>query len=392
MLRNIDHSLVEDARRILTLLCFASRPLTVREIIDGVAVEINTSTGLNRKRRLQDSNDIRDICVGFIDIGLGTDHTTETYHEEELTPTVRIAHFSVQEYLESERIRHQKAVMFSLASVTAHTEIAQICLTYLLEHGLSSSNLDQNLLEEFPLAKFAAMYWYHHYRTTAKHDPGLEDSILKLFQRQDSFATWVKLHDMDRSWDTSINFRRTLDDIPAPVYYASLLGLDQALHDLVNNEQLESTKIPALSPTSRSSVSKNINAQGGRFGNALQAASSGGHEKVVQMLLDKRADVNAQGGYYGNALQAASSGGYDKVVTMLLDKGADANEQGGYYGNALQAASSGGHNKVVTMLLDKGADVKAQGGYYGNVLQAASSGGYDKVVTMLLDKGAVSRV
>ena len=202
MLCNIDHSLVEDARRILTLLCFASRPLTVREIIEGVAVEINTSTGLNRKRRLEDSNDIREICVGFIDIGLGTDHTSETYHEEELTRIVRIAHFSVQEYLESERIRHQKAAIFSLTSVTAHAEIAQICLTYLLEHGLSSSNLDQNLLEGFPLAKFAAMYWYRHYQTTAKHDPGLEDSILKLFQRQDSFATWVKLHDMDRSWDT----------------------------------------------------------------------------------------------------------------------------------------------------------------------------------------------
>ena len=41
---------------------------------------------------------------------------------------------------------------------------------------------------------------------------------------------------MDRSWDTSINFGRTLDDILASVYYASLLGLDQALRDLVNNE------------------------------------------------------------------------------------------------------------------------------------------------------------
>ncbi len=124
----------------------------MREIIDGVAVKINNSTGLNRKRRLQDSNDIRDICVGFIDIGLGTDHTTGTFHNKRLIPTVRIAHFSVQEYLESERIRHQKAAVFSLANVTAHAEIAQICLIYLLEHDLSSSTLDYSLLEEFPLA------------------------------------------------------------------------------------------------------------------------------------------------------------------------------------------------------------------------------------------------
>ncbi len=360
----------------------------MQEVIDGVAVKIVNCTGLNRKRRLQDSNDVREICIGFIDIGLGADHTTETYHQEELRRTVRIAHFSVQEYLESERIRHQKAAIFSLTSLTAHGEIAQICLTYLLEHGLSSSNLDQSLLEEFPLAKFAAMYWYHHYQNTAKHDPGLEDSILKLFQRQDSFATWVKLHDIDRPWDTSIDFRRELDDIPAPVYYASLLGLDQALHDLVNSEKLESTTIPALPPAPASNVSKKINAQGGQYGNALQAASYGGHEKVVQMLLDKGADVKAQGGGDGNALQAASDGGHEKVVQMLLDKGADVKAQGGYFGNALQAASYGGHEKVVQMLLDKGADVKAQGGGYGNALQAASYGGHEKVVQMLLDKGA----
>ena len=335
MLCNIDHHLIEDARRILTLLCFAPRPLTVREIIDGIAVEINGSTGLNPKRRLQDANDIREICIGFIDIGLSAGYTTETYHEEELTPTVRIAHLSVQEYLESERIQHQKAAIFHLTSVTAHGEIAQICLTYLLEHGLSSSNLDQSLLEEFPLAKFAAMYWYHHYQGAAKHDPGLKDFILKLFQRQDSFATWVKLHDMDRPWNASITFRRALNDIPAPVYYASLLGLDQVLHDIINSEQLEGITMPALSLESTSNLSKKINTQGGYYGNALQAASYRGHDKVVQILLDKGADINAQGEYYGNALQAASIGGHDKVMKMLLDKGADVNAQGGASGSLI---------------------------------------------------------
>ena len=35
----------------------------------------------------------------------------------------------------------------------------------------------------------------------------------------------------------------------------------------------------------------------------------------------KGIDVNAQGGGYGIALQAASDGGHDQVVQMLLDKG-----------------------------------------------------------------------
>ncbi len=57
------------------------------------------------------------------------------------------------------------------------------------------------------------------------------------------------------------------------------------------------------------------------------------------MLLDVGADVKAEGGKYGNALQAASKYGHEKVVQMLLDAGADVKAEGGYYGNALQAAS-----------------------------------------------------
>jgi ankyrin repeat protein len=76
---------------------------------------------------------------------------------------------------------------------------------------------------------------------------------------------------------------------------------------------------------------------------------------VVKMLLDKGADVNVQGGFYGNALQAASYGGHEQVVKMLLDRDADVNAQGGEYSNALYAASFRGHEQVVKMLLDAGA-------------------------------------
>jgi Ankyrin repeats (3 copies) len=79
------------------------------------------------------------------------------------------------------------------------------------------------------------------------------------------------------------------------------------------------------------------------------------------LLLDKGADINAQGGEYGNALQAASTKGHEVVVRLLLDKGADVNAQGGLYSNALQAAWAQGHEVVVQLLLDEGADVNAQG-------------------------------
>lgn len=56
---------------------------------------------------------------------------------------------------------------------------------------------------------------------------------------------------------------------------------------------------------------------------------------MVQILLGRGVDVNAEGGHFGNALQAASFGGYEKAVLMLLRGGADVNAQCGKYGNAI---------------------------------------------------------
>ncbi|CAG8164625.1 unnamed protein product [Penicillium salamii] len=129
-----------------------------------------------------------------------------------------------------------------------------------------------------------------------------------------------------------------------------------------------------------------INAADKTRGNPLMWASRNGHNKI------HGADVNAHGEYYGNALQAASSGGYDTIVQILLEHGADVNAQvsaqGGFHRSALQAASSRGHDNIVQMLLEHGADVKALESYHGSALQAASSGGHHKIEQMLLDPGA----
>ena len=68
--------------------------------------------------------------------------------------------------------------------------------------------------------------------------------------------------------------------------------------------------------------------------------------------------MNARGGHYSNALQAASMRGHEKVVKMLGERGVDVNAQGGEYGNALQAASYRGHEKVVMMLIEGEGDIK----------------------------------
>jgi ankyrin repeat protein len=96
-------------------------------------------------------------------------------------------------------------------------------------------------------------------------------------------------------------------------------------------------------------------------GSALQAAVYRGHEKIIELLLNKGADVNTQGGRHGSALQAAIAGRDKKIIELLLSKGADVNAQEGEYGNALQAAIVERDEKIIELLLNKGAHINAQG-------------------------------
>ncbi|GKT42724.1 putative ankyrin repeat protein L93 [Colletotrichum spaethianum] len=169
------------------------------------------------------------------------------------------------------------------------------------------------------------------------------------------------------------------------------LRKEYLLHNEVDAGLLYTLALNALPNLLRAIAEiSDVNAQGGKYGSALQVASTKGHQQIVQLLLEAGANVNTQSGKYGSALQIASTKGYQQIVQLLLNAGADVNAQGGFYGNTLQAACAleRGNPEIVQLLLEAGADVNAQGGEYGNALQAASIQGHQQIVQLLLEAGA----
>lgn len=153
---------------------------------------------------------------------------------------------------------------------------------------------------------------------------------------------WISLG--GQKWNLTIN-------------QALLLGLDRTLNELINTTNADNPTTTALSLTTSTQISRLVNAQGGEYGNALRASCKG-YQPVVQLLLDKRADVKLRGpANCRNALQAASSEGHNEVVRLLREKGVDFNAEGGKYGNALQAASVENHNSGVKWLMENGAQI-----------------------------------
>ncbi|KAK1838141.1 pfs domain-containing protein [Colletotrichum chrysophilum] len=355
VLSRIPPEFEQNAIRILQFLAFSERPLRVEEAVDVIAVVAKNKPRFDAKNRMPQADEISIYCSSLVAVVTrGEDRDTKMKE-------LQLAHFSVKEYLISDRLQQNISRIFTEAQATA--SITEVCLAYLLEldHSLSVKSVRQS----YPLAQYAARYWMSH---AIQADISKVHHLIREFcLDKDSPQTCYSLYKPDRPWEREEESSRS--DMIGVLYYMAYGGILSAVEDVLKN-------------------GADVNAQGGRYGNALQAASSRGHQEIVQILLKHRADVNAQGDEYGNALYAASEGSHQEIVQMLLNKGADINAQGGRYGNALQAASKEGHQEIVQILLKHRADVNAQGGELGNALQAASSRGHQEIVQILLKYGA----
>ena len=67
--------------------------------------------------------------------------------------------------------------------------------------------------------------------------------------------------------------------------------------------------------------------QGSNGATALMLAAGNGHERVVELLIQRGAEVNLQNSEGATALMGAAYYGYARVVDMLLQRGVEINLQ-----------------------------------------------------------------
>jgi hypothetical protein len=373
MLTRIKKMYHQEALTLLRWLAYARSPPTLAELVDAAIIDPDEESSIDTEER-GGLRDALNILFGLVTIeenqsdggnhyetksftgnvpAAGSERDGAMFHSEHLTSDtrVRLAHFSVKEYLESERMLESGAHQFYLESATGHRALAQSCLKYLRYYSLSrEKTLTKQDLETFPLLKYAAQSWFYHSALQYGGEVSREVSLLHLGQVRDD---WLIVHDPDEPWKQPFARReKEKKESGSAIYYASLLGLHAVVTKHLDNKA-------------------SVDVEGGRYGTALQAASVGGHKEIVQLLLDKGPNVDAKSGYHGSPLQAASARGHKDIVHLLLDKGANVDAVGGLYSSPLQAASVKGHKEIVQLLLDKGANADVVGGWDDTALQAA---------------------
>ena len=379
ILLGIDDTDYGYTRRFLLWLCFAVRPLTLEELAATVTVDLEAENGpiFEYENKIQDSSDVWKMCSSFV--------------VEAKTDEIKLAHFSIKEYLLSDYVKKhpdEQIKGFSLSQELSHLMISQTCLAYLLQFDIPESvnYPDRSLMD------YAATNWIFHTRSSGD-DKSQELFLSGLMMRlltpdKPAFVEWVKIYDPQNAFK----------HLP-PLYYACKAGLIGVTLSLLKNEVDANTwkegkyghVLQVASNEGHEAIAKllidngaDVNAQGGEHGNALHIAVFHGHEAIAKLLIENKADVNAQGGHHGNALNAASTRGYEAIVKLLIENGANVNAQGGEHGNALQAARFSGYEAIAKLLIENGADVKAQQEKYENMLQAASFHSHDAIEKPLI--------
>ncbi|KAJ7208362.1 ankyrin repeat-containing domain protein [Mycena pura] len=412
--------------RTMNWLIFSRQAMTLHEITDALAFNFEHKPLCFDTEERMGPDALLAACAGFVVVS------------QDVERTIKLAHSSVKEYFLGPTGTRLSGDC-EISEQAAHHLLAWTCISYLcsFDHVLES---DADL-QQYPLTLYAAENWMVHLilcddigldncgNTENWHKQGskqvmipssraaqdidvpkvlndtreLIDAAIQLIQPESTqYTTLLRLYDVDSLRLKYKNERaRGAPSLPS-LYIAAFFGIGQVVCELLERGADLNVQGGRFGNTLQAASywghidimhcllksGADVNSQGGEYGNALQAASCAGHIEIAHFLIESGADVNAQGGYYSNALQAALYRGHIEIARLMTESGADVNVQGGYYGNTLQTTSYGGHTEIAHLLLKSGTDVNAQGGYYGNALQAASHEGHIEIARLLLEGGA----
>ncbi|CAG8957981.1 hypothetical protein HYFRA_00000324 [Hymenoscyphus fraxineus] len=362
----------------------ATRPLTIKELAEAIVIDSTQEPPFQEENRLPDPNWIIPILSSLVVISTHVEHPNRDrkylpYIEDPAT-LVKLAHFSVKEYLTSDRIRHSAASEFYMTNSVADEACAKGSLQYLCS-CFASERITRSYsdLNEFPLLKYASESWYSHASIYQDLEvPEMDDLILKFLSTEETREPWLWLQDLDHGWfrpaELAIGYlggpqEEMRKPISTPLYIAASLGWTKYLATLINQ-------------------GVDIDQKGGWYGTALQGATFYNKPWAVNLLLNAGANANQMGGFSSHALEIACIRGHLDITKRLIEAGVDINTNVTSVGTPLQAASRRGEVAIMKVLIDAGAEVNAPPGDYDTALGEACLSKNLDAIKLLIESGA----
>jgi ankyrin repeat protein len=358
-LLDIDEENWAYAHRLFQCIVVARRPLHVEELAEFLAFKSEAGGSLTFEGNWRPEN-ARDTV-------LSTCSSLIAIVDVEGSPVIQFSHFSVKEYLTSNRTAEGRVSRYYIPLEPAHLFVTQASLSLLLQ---LDKHVTKKIIEDLPLARYAGRYWTDHAKFG--NVPSLTEDLIKRFFNPENhhFANWVWIYDTisHKSMNTESPSRPT----SAPLHYAAFYGYYRVAEWLITT------------------CSQHINDGSGYDSSTpLHFASRQGRFTVVQLLLTHRADVNARDMDCWTPLHHASLNGCSKVVRLLLEHGADVDSESNYGETPLFFLfECSGNLEAAQVLLGYGANPNTRSTFGENPLYMALKSGSQALTQLLLKYGA----
>jgi ankyrin repeat protein len=346
MLAAIEDLYFDEARTALQWLVFTNAPLSIAELAEACSISYTSETVPFLKHGGHaDIMGLLNVLGNLILVGdpipyhPGTEEVPDPpkYDPEFHQRRVRLSHFSVQEYLVSDRLREsvKHISTYALHEVESSYDLAQRCCAYLMyfvcelspqvqkwidyEHlpypdvfasfygSVSSLDHWDRFEPQYPLLGYCSRQWTEHLRLAESSMGALPEENplhLQVLEQEKVTATWLRLGPEERYWFRSEKGmeKKGWNDKTRALYWASSFRLPKTvslLCDLLSRQDK--------------------NYEDGKTGTVLQASAYWGNLALVKALLKRGSNANLKMGPHGSPLQAAAKGGFMEIVSVLLE-------------------------------------------------------------------------
>ena len=367
ILKEINNANQVHAYRLLQCLTVASRPFRVEELAEVLAFDLSTEgiPKLNADWRWENQEEaVLSACSSLVSVVI-----------EDGFRIVQFSHFSVKEFLTSDRLACCLEVsQFHIPIESSHVILAQACLGVLL---YLDDLTDEGGVQYIPLFRYTVENWVGHVQVGNVQSQAQIKGALDCFFNTDKphFSAWLRLYRLlellaDSMYELPTDVLPT--DVPpaAPLYFAASSGFYDQVKCLINKD------------------SQQVHQLGGIRGTPLHASVYKGHIEVAQLLFAHGADLNSRSKDNFTPLHLASWMGHLTIVKWLLSHGADVNSQDKRNSIPLHQAAMSGDLDICQLLLEHNAEVNSCDNHGSTPLLLASEFGHTDTVRLLLDHNA----